>query len=226
MPATAGTLEYVSTSELDAVQLRGVDATALRTGDLAFLTGTKQFYYLDKLSVAADDGVNVITTKGAVTTPFPFGDPAIPGRWILGPCLPCGTTVTLPDVNPPFIDLLVDADRNNASLITLLTLGVITAGGTSLEIQADTSGDNTDDDAGADFVINVDGVDIRGFAWTTSAADRIESGGITLKVPVPLAGLHTVILSWGTRGGGTAQIHPATRPRSDHASLFLREVNT
>jgi len=226
MPATAGTLEYVQTSELNAFQLRGVDATALRTGDLAFLTTTLRYYYLDKASFAPDDGVNVITTKGAVTGPFPLGDPAIPGRWILGPCLPCGTTVTLPDVAPPFAEQVDDIDEDSVFLVALLTVPVITAGGTSLEIQADTSGDSDTVNAGADFVVNVDGLDIRGFGWTTSAQGRIESGGITLKVPVPIAGLHTVILRWAARGGGFARIFPTTRPASDHASLFVREVNT
>jgi hypothetical protein len=226
MPATAGTLEYVQTSELNAVQLRGVDATALRTGDLAFLTSTKQYYYLDKASMAADDGVNVITTKGAVTTPFPLGDPAIPGRWILGPCVPCGTGVTLPDVNPGFAELAVDASTDNLNLLELLGVAVLTGGGTSLEIQADTSGDNTQANDGGDFVVAVDGINIRGFGWTTSASDRIESGGITIKIAVPVPGFHHVALLWAPRAAGSVRIQPVTRPRSDHASLFVREVNT
>jgi len=73
MPAVSGDIEYVGTSVLDAGQLAGVDATALHDGDLAFLTGTKKFYHLDKTSAAAPDGVLVIVTKSGV------------GRWLIGP---------------------------------------------------------------------------------------------------------------------------------------------
>lgn len=73
MPAVSGDIEYVGTSVLNAVQLAGVDVTALSDGDLAFLTGTKKFYHLDKTSVAVPDGVLVISTKSGV------------GRWLIGP---------------------------------------------------------------------------------------------------------------------------------------------
>jgi hypothetical protein len=73
MPAVSGDIQYIGTSVLDATQLAGVDATALHDGDLAFLTGTKKFYHLDRSSVAAPDGVLVIATKSGV------------GRWLIGP---------------------------------------------------------------------------------------------------------------------------------------------
>jgi hypothetical protein len=73
MPAVSGTDEYVGTSVLDATQLAGVDVTALSNGDSAFLNSTKKFYYLDKSSAAAADGISVIATKSGI------------GRWIFGP---------------------------------------------------------------------------------------------------------------------------------------------
>lgn len=73
MPAVSGDDEFTGTSVLDAAQLTGVDATAFSDGDLAYLTGSKKFYHLDKSSTAIPDGVLVIATKSGV------------GRWVLGP---------------------------------------------------------------------------------------------------------------------------------------------
>jgi hypothetical protein len=234
MPAVGPTLEYIQTSRLNTAELRGVDATALRTGDLAFLTSTLVYYYLDKASFAPDDGVNVIATKGAITVPFPLGDPAIPGRWILGPCVGCGTNAQGMDENPDFVEVTEDSFTNSVVMVNLLTINFVAPGGTALEIQADASGDNTasGEDAGsggARFQLFLDALPVPGgtssAAFTVSAAGRIMSAQITKKTGAISAGAHVLELRWLTVGNGTAQIFPATRPRSDHASLFARQVN-
>jgi len=234
MPAVSPTLEYVQTSRLNAFELRGVDATALRTGDLAFLTSTLVFYYLDKASFAPDDGVNVITTKGAVTVPFPLGDPAIPGRWVLGPCLGCGTTAQDPANRPLFAEVTEDVSTFGALFVNLLTINVVTPGGIALEIQADASGDNdaANEDAGgggAGFQIFLDALPVPGGTssaeFVVSAAGRIMSAQITKKTGSLSAGPHVVELRWRGIGLGNARIQPVTRLTSDHASLFVRQVN-
>lgn len=227
MPAVAGTDLYVQSSVLDAPQLRGVVATALRTGDLAFLTSTKKFYYLDKASTAADDSVNVIATKESVTINFPLGDPTIPGRWILGPCAGCGTTVT-GAAQPLFVELAAD-DSTVANAFTsfAVPLKIISGypAGVSLEIQADLSGDNFSVNSGVAIGVFLDNVLQRSAALTTDARGHIQSAAITLKRPVA-AGPHTIELKWFAFIGGTAQCQPVTRPDTDHASLYVRQVNT
>lgn len=233
MPAVSPTLEYIQTSRLNAAELRGVNATALRTGDLAFLTGTLTYYYLDKASLAADDGVNVITTLGAVTVPFPLGDPTIPGRWILGPCLGCGTTALDLVNNPAFIEQVDDISTNSNVPVTLLTLLVVIPTGVGLEIQADASGDNdaSQEDAGsggAGFQLFIDGLPPSGSSSTefiVSASGNIMNAQITKKTGPLTAGVHGIELRWRKIGNGSAHINPTSRPRSDHASLFVRQVN-
>lgn len=228
MPAVAGTSEYIQSSELDAVQLRGVVATALRTGDLAFLTSTKVFYYLDKASFAADDGVNVIATRESITATFPLGDPTIPGRWILGPCASCGTGVTGSSA-PRFVELTVDATTGSNIFVPIgAGLVIIDAypAGVSIEIQADLSGDAGDTNNGEVAIgVFLDGVLQRSAAFNTSAQGRVNSAAITLKRALT-AGPHTIELKWFVSVTGTATCSPVSRPNSDHASLYVRQVNT
>jgi len=227
MPAVAGSDLYIQTSMLSAAELRGVTTTALRTGDLAFLTSTKQFYYLDKASVATDDGVNIITTREAVTGAFPLGDPAIPGRWILGPCANCGTGATGP-AQPFFVELAADTSTNSVAFAAIGAGLSITNGfgaGVSVEIQADLSGSSDTGNSGGAIGIFIDGVLQRGAALSTSATGRSQTAALTLKRPLT-AGPHTIELRWHTLNGGVVACNPVGSPNTDHASLYVRQVNT
>lgn len=227
MPAVAGSDLYIQSSVLSAVELRGVTASALRTGDLAFLTSTKQFYYLDKASFAADDSVNVIATRESITATFPLGDPTIPGRWILGPCASCGTGVTFAAA-PMFSELAVNTSTGSAAFVPIgpgLGVAAPFPAGVSIEIQADLSGSSDTANAGGAIGIFIDGVFQRGAALSTSATGRSQTAAITLKRPV-VAGIHTIELRWHTIGGGVIACNPVGAPNTDHASLYVRQVNT
>jgi hypothetical protein len=98
--------------------------------------------------------------------------------------------------------------------------------GVSIEVQADLSGDNFNVNTGVAIGVFLDGVLQRSAALTVDARDHIQSAAITLKLGPLTAGPHTVDLRWFAFLGGLARCQPVTRPDTDHASLYVRQVNT
>jgi len=110
--AVSATETRVKTSVLNADELSGigfgitrsagVDTSPMETGDLAYLTASGEYFFLDKENTDPADGVTILLTDNArIAIPTPG-----PGRWILatselGPTGPSGPTgPTGPDGGP------------------------------------------------------------------------------------------------------------------------------
>lgn len=120
-------------------------------------------------------------------------------------------------------DLAADASTTGASLVDLMSVTITSTLASGFLIAEFCCGFNKPTIAAtARFVVNVDGVDIRGTDFTVDTVGGAGNVNILVRVPAK-AGAHVVKVRWFTNSG-TVRINAKSSPLNEFATLLVREA--
>lgn len=80
MPASSGSPSQTKTTVSTVAELESVESAQFTSGDLAFVTGTGEFFLLGAVDVTQRNGTTVLYTRDS--NPTFNGGTAAPGRWL------------------------------------------------------------------------------------------------------------------------------------------------